>query len=497
MGTEQRIQFLTTTRGVRIAYAIVGDGPALVRTAPWLSHLEFEWQFPAVRSFYQSLARSHAVVRYDSEGCGLSERERKDFSFAAELRLLEEVIDHLKLEEFSLFGHDAGASLAIAYAANHPGRVSNLILFGAPGISRARSFDEDLPECFQALIKDHWRLAARLLANLHAPDVDGATLELLAELASTGTSGRNALEAARGLIYDTDISALLPGLRTRTAIIHRTKDCICPYESARELAARIPSSWLLPLEGRCHLPYLGDSAPVIEAIARILRDHPGKVAEKGVQSEEPASASSERGAIFRREGEYWTVALGGNACRIKDSQGMRHIAQLLRHPDREFQARELEIRSASSESGMLSKTRTASLEENSSETGSRLSESGDLGGMLDARAKNAYRQRLADLRGALAQAKSVGNVAGASELEEEISFLARELSRAVGLGGRDRRAGSIAERARLNVSRAIHRAIERIAAHDRQAGDLLRIRIRTGSLCVYREGEGSAIDWQL
>ncbi len=83
MRTDQQIRFFTTPSGARVAYSAVCSGPVIVRTPPWISHLDLEWKIPAIRAFYERLARHHTVVRYDSLGCGLSDRAREDFSLVA------------------------------------------------------------------------------------------------------------------------------------------------------------------------------------------------------------------------------------------------------------------------------------------------------------------------------------------------------------------------------------------------------------------------------
>src|SRR5262249_23300700 len=143
----------------------------------------------------------------------------------------------------------------------------------------------------------------------------------------------------------------------------------------RELAARIPSSCFVPLEGTSHLPFLGDSAAVLSAIARALGDHPieeqaadparrellGSTengSSNGLPKAEPAGISIEVAetydAIFRREGEYWTIAYGVHTFRLRDSRGLRYISQLLHYPGREFRANELEVRSEAGDALMVS-----------------------------------------------------------------------------------------------------------------------------------------------
>src|SRR5262249_48741053 len=110
---------------------------------------------------------------------------------------------------------------------------------------------------------------------------------------------------------------------------------------------------------------------------------------------------------------------------------------------------------------------------------------GDAGEMLDAQAKAAYKRRTAELREQLDEARELNQLERVDRVEEEIETLGRELSRAVGLGGRDRRAASAAERARINITRAIKVALDRIAEHNPALATLLASSIRTGTFCSY------------
>ncbi len=543
MQTDQRIQFLTAPQGTRIAYSTIGAGPAIVRTPPWLSHLDREWQTPPIRRFYESIAGHHCVIRYDSHGCGLSDWERTEFSVASELAMLEMVVDQLNLARFTLFGYDAGGPVAVAYAARHPERVSNLILFGTFASPVHLGAGDKFSDAFKNLMIDRWDLASRLLVDLQAPEADSATLQMIASMYRQASTGANAVRAGEGLVYDADVTELLPTLRLPTTVIHRINDSVFPYHAGREIAARVAQGCFVPLAGSSHLPYLSDSGAVLAAIARALGDdyEPNAGADQDAracasrgssQAQDQASSSSFQehdastqapdelsgpdglglmtmafdapglapgaSAMFRCEGEYWTVAYRGETLRVKDSRGMRYIAQLLRYPGREFNAIDLEMRSESGAVANYSPRPAARIsEEELSAAGLHCDSPGDAGEMLDARAKGAYRRRLHDLRGFLDEAKAQGNVERAFELEEEISFLTRELSRAVGLGGRDRRAASIAQRSRLNVTRAIRRSIEKIRRHHSALGAHLATRIKTGLRCVYREESRQTTQWEL
>jgi hypothetical protein len=180
--------------------------------------------------------------------------------------------------------------------------------------------------------------------------------------------------------------------------------------------------------------------------------------------------------IFRREGDYWSVVFEGHTVRVRDLKGMHYLARLLAHPGRELHALELVAAEAGSVEQLESR-QAASL----SHTGL-----GDAGEMLDARAKDAYGRRLAEIEDDLEQARALGDTERAAQADAERDFLVRELSRAVGLGGRDRRASSASERARVGVTRAVRKAMAQIGEHHPELGGHLDRAIHTGTRCAYR-----------
>src|SRR5208282_6607798 len=121
---------------------------------------------------------------------------------------------------------------------------------------------------------------------------------------------------------------------------------------------------------------------------------------------------------------------------------------------------------------------------------------GDAGEMLDEQAKAAYRRRLSDLREEMEEAKERGNVERAEQAEQEIDALTRELSRAVGLGGRNRRAASASERARQSITKTIKSVVERITQSDAALGDIFSRCVRTGTFCSYQPGPDCPIAWE-
>jgi hypothetical protein len=191
-------------------------------------------------------------------------------------------------------------------------------------------------------------------------------------------------------------------------------------------------------------------------------------------------------SVFRREGDYWSLVFEGSTVRVRDLKGMRYLAQLLAHPGREFHVLDLvaaeSVGVARAESGLVAELpRTAF---------------GDAGEMLDARAKSAYRRRLAEIEDDIDQARALGDTERAAQADAERDFLVRELSRAIGLGGRDRRAASASERARVAVTRAIRYAITRIGEHHLSLGEHLSLAIRTGTYCGYFPSIAPAAAWR-
>jgi tetratricopeptide (TPR) repeat protein len=190
-------------------------------------------------------------------------------------------------------------------------------------------------------------------------------------------------------------------------------------------------------------------------------------------------------AVFRREGEYWSIVYEGDAFLLKDSKGLHYLARLLAAPGEELHALELVGADQADE-------RKARFDD-----GLEVGGFGDAGEMLDPQAKAAYRQRLEELRDEIEEAESWNDPERAARARAELEFIARELSAAVGLGGRDRRAASAAERARVNVTRAIKSALSRIEAQSPALGAHLERTVRTGTFCSYAPDPRLPLSWLL
>jgi len=183
-------------------------------------------------------------------------------------------------------------------------------------------------------------------------------------------------------------------------------------------------------------------------------------------------------AVLSRNIDYWRIGYGRERFQLKDTKGLSFLHTLLRHPGREFHVLDL-----------------AGGAEPRADGGSRAA-AGDAGDVLDPAARAAYKRRLEDLRETLEEAQSFNDLERAARAEHEIDFLTEELARAVGMGGRTRKAASTAERARVNVSRTIGAVVRKIAAGSPALGQHLNATVRTGYFCSYTPDPRAAVSWQ-
>lgn len=224
------------------------------------------------------------------------------------------------------------------------------------------------------------------------------------------------------------------------------------------------------------------------------REHLARAFERNVPAdrrsptEPPARVGTEED-VFRCEGEYWTIRYRGAVCRLRDAKGLRHVAFLLAHPDREFDARDL-MASSGQGGGRRSQ---CSLAEGPPHL--CIGRPTDAGPILDFKAKATYRNRLQDLREELAEAERFNDIGRASAAREEIDSLTRELSAAGGFGVRNRKFVSDAERARVTVTKRIKDVLQRLRVSHPSLARHLALEIKTGYFCRYRRDPGHPVTW--
>lgn len=257
---EQRVHFTTSFDGTRIAYALSGQGPPLVKAATFMSHLEYDWGSPIWRHWLEELSREHTLIRYDERGNGLSDWDVEDLSFEAWVHDLEAVVDATGVERFPLFANSQGGTVAVAYTVRHPERVSHLILFGAYARGWLhRDLTEQQREEEELLIKlmrIGWGRENPAFRQVFAmqlrPEATHEELQAFDEQMRISTSAENAARLESEM-HHTDVRDLAPLVSVPTLVIHPHNDAGVPFEEGRLLASLIPGAQFVALESNNHL----------------------------------------------------------------------------------------------------------------------------------------------------------------------------------------------------------------------------------------------------
>jgi len=254
----QLVRFSISHDGTNIAFATTGKGYPLVRAGHWLTHLEHDWHSPIWRPFLNKLGENFQVTRYDQRGNGLSEWSVEDFSLSRCREDLEAVVDAAGIDRFALYGTSQGAPISIAYAAQHPERVSHLILHGGYAVGRLLRDSVEEREKGQALltlIRHNWGQPGtafiKSFASMYIPDASMEQIDSLADLQRVTTSPSNA-EKLRAGVDSFDVSGLLEHVSVPTFVIHARNDAVQPLEQGRKLASGIRDAEFLMLDSGNH-----------------------------------------------------------------------------------------------------------------------------------------------------------------------------------------------------------------------------------------------------
>ena len=280
---EQQIRFCTSADGVKLAYAISGEGPPLIMSASWLTHLEHQWRSLAWRPWLEAFSRAYTVVRYDSRGCGLSDREVGDVSFETWVRDFESVANAAGFERFALLGTCQGGPIAMEYAARHPERVSRLVLYGTYARGWMKRLDRPDEVERARLLLDFTRLGwgrenhafLQVWAALFQP---GGTLDHLrswSEQQRAATSPEMAHKLL-GITWNVDVTQTAPRIRCPVLVVHPERDAVAPIEEGRRLAGLIPDCRFVQLDTENHMPLADEPAwQRLLAEIRAFLDAPG------------------------------------------------------------------------------------------------------------------------------------------------------------------------------------------------------------------------------
>jgi class 3 adenylate cyclase len=266
--------FVTTADGVRIAWNEIGVGRPLVLVRGWITHLELTWTEPAFRDFVTQLAGHQRVVRFDTRGSGLSDREIPRPGLDDLVLDVEAVIDALDLLEADertnpvvLWGSTFGGPIAIAYAARHPERVESIVLDG----TYANGRDAWPPERSRTIssllstVRQDPEAAYAALSYMTSPE-PSTRHEQRVERVMQSISPELLLHYY-GLAVEFDVRDAAAALQCPTLVLHRRGSRVVPFETGRALAASIPGSRFVGLEGNGHNLWEEPAGPALRALA--------------------------------------------------------------------------------------------------------------------------------------------------------------------------------------------------------------------------------------
>ena len=265
------IEYVTLDHGRRLAMGRAGSGPPLIIHPGWLSKLDsvasgLDFRTP----FWEALSKRFELILFDRYGTGLSQGTPEDLSFTASVEELKQVITHVGLGALPIWGASAAGPIAIRAAAESPGLVSHLILYGTFA-SGPKTFPTPVAESMTALIRASWGMGSEVLASLIFP---GGSAEMRAGFAQFQRESTTPEIAASFLdqLYRADTSDLLADLSIPSLIVHYNDDKAVPISAGEELARTIPNSRYLPLEGMTHYPLVSDFDMIVAEIERFVGD---------------------------------------------------------------------------------------------------------------------------------------------------------------------------------------------------------------------------------
>jgi pimeloyl-ACP methyl ester carboxylesterase/DNA-binding CsgD family transcriptional regulator len=298
------IRFVTAADGVQVATARYGAGPLLLKAATWLTHIEHVAPGSIHEALVDEFAPRHTYVEYDTRGCGLSQRRVDEISFDAWVRDLEAVADAYGQAPFTLLGFTCAAGVAVEYAARHPERVKNLILFGGfatsyhstshpdPAVRREGDLMLELAELGWGNSSPAFR---QVFVSRFLPDATQQQWKAFDELQRATATPEVAVRYLRAM-YNMNVKAAAERVRCPTLVLHPKGDEMVRFEQGRRLASLIPQARFVPLEGRNHIPF--PQEPAWAGFAAAVREFLGEAAPS--QPGAPAALTPRQLEVLRR-----------------------------------------------------------------------------------------------------------------------------------------------------------------------------------------------------
>ena len=264
---EQNIGFAPSEDGARIAYAVSGAGPTLLRAPHWMSHLEWDWRSLVYGPWIKGLSERFRLVRYDGRNWGLSDHGVAPATLERAASDMAAVADAAGLSRFALLGISGGGAISIRYAALHPERVTHLVLVGGcarGGLRRgAASITEQHLDAFCRLVIEGWAqdnaAFRQIMTSQMFPGASADEMRSYNEMQRVSCSPQEAANIRR-LIAHYDVSKLLCNVQCPTLVVHNPNDAMVPFEEGRLIASTIVGARLVQFESQNHVPLCGEPA---------------------------------------------------------------------------------------------------------------------------------------------------------------------------------------------------------------------------------------------
>jgi len=250
-----------------IAYQVFGEGPVdLVVTPGFVSHLDLNWTLPSFTQFAEQLASFARVLIFDKRGTGLSDPTPGAVRFDTRIEDITVVMDAAGMERAALFGMSEGGPLSVLFTATHPERVEALVLYGT--FASGSQLDAEVMARFSAAV-DKWGagMTSSIFSTVRQESAVRRRLAGVFERASTSPGMARALIQS---IQEVDVTSILPTIEIPCLVLHRKGDPFAPVEWGQALAKAIPEAKLSVVDGTDHMPWFGDSRPLVNAIAEFL-----------------------------------------------------------------------------------------------------------------------------------------------------------------------------------------------------------------------------------
>lgn len=250
-----------------IAYQVFGDGPIdLVVSPGFVSHLDLNWTLPSFNQFAEQLASFARVIIFDKRGTGLSDPTPGAVRFDTRIEDIAAVMDGAGVDRAALFGMSEGGPLSILFTATHPERVGALVLYGT--FASGSQLEQGVMARFTEAV-DNWGsgMTSTIFSTIRQESPVRKRLAGVFERASTSPGMARALVQS---ILEVDVTSILPAIDVPCLVLHRQDDPFAPVEWGRALAEAIPGAKLAVVDGSDHMPWFGDSRPLVNAMAEFL-----------------------------------------------------------------------------------------------------------------------------------------------------------------------------------------------------------------------------------